>query len=97
MAEISKDDGVIVALIERFEQQRLPRAQALKEKVDGGAVLSSEDMAFLERVFEDAQYIKPLADRHPECQLLVSRAAELYKSITERALANEKTAGGSKP
>jgi len=97
MAESTKDNGVILALIERFQTQRLPRSQALKAKVDRGDVLNDQDLAFLGQVFEDAQYIKPLADKHPEWQPLVARAMELYKEITERALANEQAAGGKKP
>ncbi|HYA39214.1 MAG TPA: hypothetical protein VEI74_13180 [Candidatus Methylomirabilis sp.] len=93
MAESSKDTGVILALIERFESQRLPRAQTLKTKVDRGEVLSEQDLAFLNQVFEDAQHIRPLVHKHPEWQPLVARAVELYKAITERALANEKAAG----
>ena len=97
MANISKDTGVILALIERFETQRLPRAQALKAKVDRGDVLSDQDLAFLNQVLEDAQHVKPLVHKHPEWQPLVARAVELYKEITERALANEKAAGAKKP
>jgi hypothetical protein len=97
MADSSRDTGVILALIERFETQRLPRAQALKAKVDRGDVLSDQDLTFLNQVIEDAQYIKPLADKHPEWQLLVARAMDMYKQITERALANEQAAGSKKP
>jgi hypothetical protein len=66
MSNMSPDAGVIQALVEKFETQRLPRALALKEKVDGGAVLSNADVAFLQEVFDDAQYIGPLLERHPE-------------------------------
>jgi hypothetical protein len=96
MAESSKDTGVMLALIERFETQRLPRAQALKAKVDRGDVLSDQDLAFLNQVFEDAQHVKTLVHKHPEWQPLVARAVELYKEITERALANEQAAGNQK-
>jgi hypothetical protein len=97
MADSSdKDTGVLMALFERFEKQRLPRALALKEKVDGGAVLGDEDMAFLNQVFEDAQYVKPFMHKHPEWQPLMARAVELYKEITDKALANEKAASASK-
>lgn len=97
MAESSKDTGVILALIEHFETQRLPRAQTLKTKVDRGDMLSDQDLAYLNQVLEDAQHIKPLLHRHPEWQPLVARAVELYKQITERALANEQAAGNKKP
>jgi hypothetical protein len=98
MADSSdKDTGVLIALFERFEKQRLPRALALKEKVDRGAVLSDEDLAFLNQVFEDTQYVKPFLHRHPESRPLIARAVELYKEITDKALANEKAARANKP
>jgi hypothetical protein len=97
MAESSKDTGVILALIERFETQRLPRAQALKTKVDRGDVLSDQDLAFLNQVLEDAQHIRTLVHKHPEWQSLEAQAIALYKEITERALANEQAAGNKKP
>lgn len=97
MADSSdKDTGVLMALFERFEKQRLPRALALKEKVDAGAVLSDEDLAFLNQVFEDAQYIKPYLHRHPELQPLVGRAVELYKEITGEGLGEREGSRGQK-
>jgi hypothetical protein len=39
MTDTSKEAGVIMALEERFEKQRLPRLLSLKDKVDGGDVL----------------------------------------------------------
>ena len=90
MIDQSKDDGVIVALLERFEKQRLPRARQLKEKVDLGEKLSDLDIAFLEEVFSDANRSMPLADKHPELQNLVANAIRLYREITEKALDNEK-------
>ena len=48
MAEPSNDAGVIAVLLERFEKQRLPRALALKEKVDRGESLDEWDTAYLE-------------------------------------------------
>lgn len=75
--------------MERFQNQRLPRALALKEKVDQGERLDDNDLAFLEQVFQDANYVKPLLDRHPEYETLVNRASRLYKEITEKALQNE--------
>ena len=91
MANLSKEHGVILALIDRFEKQRLPRLKALKEKVDGGELLSEGDVIFLGTVMHDAQQSKHLIDRHPEWQSFCSYVVHLYETITEKALENEKS------
>jgi len=90
MTESTNEDGVILALIDRFEKQRLPRLQALKEKTDNGERLSNEDVAFLDTVIHDAQQSKQLIDRHPEWQAFCANVVHLYETITEKALDNEK-------
>lgn len=96
MIESSKDAGVILALAERFQKERLPRALALKERVDKGEVLSDLDIAFLEEVFQDARHIQPLLDQHPEWQALAGRAVHLYKEIMDKASENEAAAPSKK-
>lgn len=96
MTDSSKDAGIMLALIERYETQRLPRALALKAQVDRGELLSEQDLSFLERVFEDTQQIKSLVHLHPDWLPLAARAMELYKEITDRALANERAAHAGK-
>jgi len=92
MTEKSEDEGIITVLVERFEGERLPRALDLKKKVDRGETLNDNDIAFLEEVFEDASKLGPLLERHSEYHKLVSQAVDLYKEITDKALANEKSA-----
>lgn len=92
MTDPSRDAGVIQALVERLNSQRLPRALDMKDKVDAGARLDDFDLQFLETVFADAQAIRPLADRHPEYQALVARVVHLYKEILDKAMENEKNA-----
>lgn len=91
MTEPSDEDGVILALIDRFEKQRLPRLKALKEQVDSGELLSAGDVEFLETVMHDAQQSKHLIDRHPEWHSFCSYVIHLYETITEKALDNEKS------
>jgi hypothetical protein len=90
MTEPSHEDGVIMALIDRFERQRLPRLLALKEKADSGKLLSGTDIEFLNTVIHDAQQSKRLIDRHPEWHAFCANVVHLYETITEKALDNEK-------
>ena len=90
MARSSEDTGVILALMQRFNKQRLPQALALKKRVEQGERLSDRDITFLEKVFSDANHAMPLIDKHPELQPIATRAMCLYKEITAKALENEK-------
>jgi hypothetical protein len=90
MTEPSKEDGVIMALVERFEKLRLPRLNELKKKTDSGELLNDEDIAFLEMVIHDAQQNKIIIDRHPEWHAFCASVVHLYETITEQALDNEK-------
>lgn len=89
MVNETEDSGVVTAIVERMESQRLPRALDLKAKVDQGGVLDDLDIDFLERVFVDCNELKPLLARHPEYQDLAARMMSLYHAITEKALSNE--------
>ena len=89
MNEDTKEDGVILALIERFERQRLPRILELKEKVDRAELLDESEMEFLQGVIADAVHNKPLIDKHPEWQKFCAAVVHLYEQITEKALQNE--------
>lgn len=95
MADTSTDAGILQVLAKRLESQRLPRLLSIKEKVDRGETLTDYDIGYLEQVFEDAQELRPLMDRHPEWQSLSASVIHLYKQITEKALENEKAQGGS--
>ncbi|PUB72133.1 MAG: hypothetical protein DBP03_18395 [gamma proteobacterium symbiont of Ctena orbiculata] len=91
MSNSAKDEGVIAALLERFEKQRLPRAIALKDKVDAGEKLSQVDIDYLKLVFQDANKVQLLVSKYPEYEQLVAQAFHLYHQITEKALQNEQT------
>ena len=90
MNESEDELGVIYALIERFEKQRLPRLLELKKRVDKGGVLSESDVRFMYQVTLDAQRSKRLIDRHPEWHKFCARVIHLYEEVAEKALENEK-------
>ena len=92
MSDSSHDAGVIQAVLERFNTQRLPRALGLKDKVDRGEPLTDYDISFLNQVFSDAEKIRPFIDRHPEYQDLVARIMHLYREIVDKAAENENKA-----
>lgn len=83
--------GTITVLIERMLKERLPRAQDIQKRVEAGECLTQMDIDFLEKVFNDVnnnQHAHML--KHPEYEEIVSKMAHLYKTITEKALENEK-------
>jgi hypothetical protein len=84
-----KQRGVVVALVARFEQERLPRALEIRERVAAGEKLSDSDVKFLDTVLSDAQDIKPFIDSNPEYQTLAVKAVALYHEIIDLALTNE--------
>jgi len=90
MTEMHEGEGIVLALLERMEKQRLPRALDIKERVDRGELLNDSDIEFLEHVFADASKARPVIDKHPEWHELVTRLLSLYTEITDRALENEK-------
>ena len=90
MSDVSKETGTIVVLAKRMVEERLPKALALKERVDKGAVLNDMDLRFLEQVLKDAEQIKPLMRKDPKVLEVAGRMVELYGQITAKALENEK-------
>ena len=90
MKDSADELGVIYALIERFEKQRLPRLLEIKLRVDKGEVFSESDIRFMHQVALDAQRGKRLIDRHPEWQEFCAEVIHFYEEIAEKALENEK-------
>jgi len=85
------DAGTIAALMLRFKEYRLPRAKRLLKKVDGGEILSDDDIRFLKRVYKDGISTQPLIKRHPEYIELITRTIDLYTEIIAKGLENEKS------
>ena len=89
MSEVSNDHGILAALSQRFIEQRLPKLERLKERLDQGEVLTDDDITFLKQVLDDAHTNKALIERHPELQATSGRIMHLYKEIMDKALENE--------
>lgn len=89
MSEPANDSGVLAVLAERLVEQRLPRLELLKAKLDRGEVLSDYDINFLTQALADAQNNMALIDRHPELQALAAKVLHLYKEIMDKAVENE--------
>lgn len=91
MSDVSKDTGVIAVLAKRMVEERLPKALAMKERVDRGEVLNDLDLAFLEEVVTGARQNWGLLKDQRVLEV-AGRMVELYKEISEKALENEKNA-----
>ena len=89
VSEVDKQTGIIAVLAKRMVEERLPKALALKERIDKGDVLNELDLNFLEQVVKDATAAKPLMRSDPLVLEVAGRMMELYREITEKALANE--------
>ena len=90
MDQSKEDAGTIAALMIRFKEYRLPRAQRMLEKVNDGEKLSDSDIQFLKRVYKDGRNTQPLVKRHPEYNDLIARYISLYTEIINKGLENEK-------
>ena len=84
------DKGTIQALLLRFNTQRLPRAEAMKEKVDAGELLNDSELRLIRAVHNDAIQIRGLLERHPEYKELAAGALEMWNQIREKDAKNRK-------
>ena len=92
MSNQTDDAGTIQALLDRLVNFRLPRAMAIKKRVDGGERLTDADIEFLKNALEDAHHALRYVSRNPEFQVLGSQIIGLYDDIVRKATENEKGA-----
>jgi hypothetical protein len=93
MRDKQTDRGIIALLMRKFEEEMLPRALKIKERLDIGDIPSEADLIFIDRALENSDEISRLAQNYPEYQKLYSQRASLCKEITEKALENVKNRG----
>jgi hypothetical protein len=89
VAQASKELGVKAVLAKRMVEERLPKALALKERIDRGELLNGLDLNFLEQVVKDANEAIPMVKDDPRVMEVAARMLQLYKEITSKALENE--------
>jgi hypothetical protein len=89
MSDEAMDEGVILALLDRFNKQRLPQLLEMKARVDRGEKLNDLDIAHLEDVLTAGSQARQILERHPEYKPLIAQVMTLYKEITNKALENE--------
>jgi hypothetical protein len=91
MNKVVKNKIILEALLERFEKQRLPRLLDIEMKVEQGEKLDKYDIGFLEEVFSDTKDNEHYLDEaDDEIKGIFMKVLSLYKSITQKALENEK-------
>ena len=88
MDQKEKDKGLIMVLLERFNKQRLPRALALKEKVDSGELLDDYDRKYIKELQKDSSEVMLIIERNPEYKDLAANIINLYKQIIEKDTEN---------
>ena len=92
MSQHTDDMATLQTLLDRLVKFRLPRAMALKERVDAGERMTDTDIAFMKDALEDAQDGQHFVARNPEFHQLGIQLVQLYEHIVEKATENEKKA-----
>jgi hypothetical protein len=95
VAKVTRKTGVVAVLAKRMTEERLPRALAIKERVDRGEELNDLDLAFLEQVLADARGMGALMESDPKVHDVAGRMLQLYREITNKALQNQQAGKGA--
>lgn len=90
MDKSTSEIGVITAIVERLESQRLPKLFAMKQKLDEGKPLDDAELDDLEKTMMNGREVMAMIGRHPEYQELATKVLALYKEIIDKALQVEK-------
>ena len=91
MNQAERDEGLLEVLVDRLNEQRLPRLLALQKQVYDNKALDNYDLEFLEMAIHDANTTQPLIERHPEYQKLTMEIIALYNDILKQDLKIEQS------
>jgi len=90
-----KDLGIIIAVLKRFEKQRLPHIFCIREYIERGEKLKDSDIDFLNDIIYETQKMasqtNKILKKHPEFEQLEINIRALYHYIAELSLINEKS------
>ncbi len=90
MEKDKKNLAVMVTLLQRCDEQRLPRLLEIKKNVDQGLKLRDHEINFLEEVLHDARENEMyLNNAGNDLKELMAKVISLYQEITQKALENE--------
>ena len=90
MTTSKKDLGIAQVMLQHLNEQRLPHALKMKDRVDKGELLTAYDQEFLKEVTEEARFIPELLERQPQFKPLAQQVFSLFEYITAKGLENEK-------
>jgi len=84
-----KDLGIAQVLLQRLNEQLLPYALKLKDRVDKGELLTDYDQKFLKEALAEAPFIRTQLQRQPQYESLAYQVFSLFAHITAKGLENE--------
>ncbi len=84
-----KDLGMAQVLLKRLNEEILPQALSMKQRVDKGEQLTEYDRRILAQVAEDSRVFLPLAEKLPQFKLVAEEVMSLFAYIAEKARDNE--------
>ena len=90
MTMSKKDLGIAQVMLQHLNEQRLPQALKMKDRVDKGELLTDYDREFLKEVTEEARLIPALLERQPQFKPLAQQVFSLFEHIAAKGLENEK-------
>ena len=86
---IKHDLGMLNVFVLRSEKHYLPSAQLLRERVDGGVLLSEHEIQLIQSVLDELKQMIPVFNRNPKYQKLAGGIMALYEDIVLKVTESE--------